>query len=157
MSRLPFVSALALLIPICGATAVVLAVAVGERAGAAPFAGVTPRNSAEAAGLARAADVIRFLRSGEDPRRVYPVRPEVISSAVVRATTLEATIWSRQLELVRVVDGLAPFDRDERAALACLAADLDVDDVVEYLAPEGAEYCEPGKALERVMARSRAS
>ena len=30
-------------------------------------------------------------------------------------------------------------------ALACLAADLEIDDVVEYLAPDGVASCEPGR------------
>jgi hypothetical protein len=158
MSRnLRLACTLALLVPICAATAGMLRVALGERAGLATFEDLAPRNSAEAAGWGRAGDVLRFLRSGEDLRREYAVRPEVISSAVRRATTLEASIWSRQLELVQLLDQVAVFDAEERASLACLAADLKVDDVVEYLAPDGIGYCEPGRALERVLARSRSS
>lgn len=156
-SRLPLACTLALLVPLCGATAGILLVALGEHAGAAPFAGLTPQNSAEAAGMGRAGDVVRFLRDGDDPRRIYSVRPEIISSAVRRATTLEALMWSRQLELVQLVDRLAAFDDAERAALACLAADLEIDDVVEYLSPDGAGHCAPGQALERVFARSSPS
>ncbi|NOT25026.1 MAG: hypothetical protein HOP16_02885 [Acidobacteria bacterium] len=127
----------------------------GDMVGAGPFVDRGPKNSAEAAGLARAADVLRFLRMGEDPHRVYPVRPEVISSAVLRVTTLEAAMWSRQLELVQLLDDQHSITREDRATLACLAADLKVDDVVEYLAPEGTGYCTPGQTLERVIARSR--
>ena len=156
-TRLPLACAVALLVPLCAATAGIMLVTAGERAGLAPFAGLEPRNSAEAAGLAHAGDVLRFLRKGEDPRQVYTVRPEIISSAVLRATTLEAAMWSRQLELVQLLDRLGAFDQRERAALACLAADLKVDDIVEYLAPGGIEHCEPGEALERVFARSRSS
>jgi len=154
-TRLPLACAVALLAPLCAALAWVVLVTSGERLGAAPFAGLAPRNSAEAAGLARAADVLRFLRMGEDPGEVYAVRPEIISSAVLRVTTLEATMWSRQVELVRLIDGQRAIDRDERATLACLAIDLGVDDVAGYLAPDGTRHCEPGLALERVMARSR--
>ena len=155
MSRLPLACAVALLAPLCAAMAWVAIVTGGERLGAAPFAGLAPRNSAEAAGLARAADVLRFLRMGEDPQDVYAVRPEIISSAVLRVTTLEAAMWSRQVELVKLIDGQSAIGRDERAALACLALDLGVDDVAEYLAPDGIGHCEPGQALERVMGRSR--
>jgi len=154
-TRLPLACAVALLVPLCAALAWLVLVTGGERLGAAPFAGLAPRNSAEAAGLARAADVVRFLRMGEDPRHAYAVRPEVISSAVLRVTTLEAAMWSRQVELVKLIDGQNAIDRDERAALACLAVDLGVDDVAEYLAPDGTRHCEPGQALERVIARSR--
>ena len=152
--RLSLACTVALLVPLCIAAAGTVLVTVGELLGAAPFAGLAPRNSAEAAGLASAGDVLRFLRMGEDPRRVYAVRPEVLSSAVRRATTLEAAMWSRQLELVQLLDRQAAFDLGERAALACLAVDLKIDDIVVYLAPEGTGHCEPGKALERVIARS---
>lgn len=156
-TRLPLACTIALLVPLCVATACLVLVTVGERAGAAPFAGLAPQNSAEAAGLASAGDVLRFLRMGEDPRHVYAVRPEVISSAVRLVTTLEAAMWSRQRELVQLLDRQVEFDRGERAALACLAVDLKIDDVVAYLAPDGASHCEPGQALERVLARSRSS
>jgi len=152
--RLSLACTVALLVPLCAAAAGTVLVTVGERVGAAPFAGLAPQNSAEAAGLASAGDVLRFLRKGEDPRQVYAVRPEIISSAVRRATTLEATMWSRQLELVQLLDRQVSFDFGERAALACLAADLKIDDIVGYLAPDGAGHCELGRALERVLARS---
>lgn len=156
-TRLPLACTVALAVPLCAATAGIVLVTAGERVGAALFAGLAPRNSAEAAGLGRAGEVLRFLRAGEDPRQVYVVRPEIISSAVRRATTLEAAMWSRQLELVQLLDRQEAFDEGERAALACLAADLKIDDVVEYLAPDGTGHCEPGKALERVIARSSSS
>lgn len=156
-ARLRLGCTIALLAPLGAATAGIVLVAAGERLGAAPLAGLVPQNSAEAAGLASAGDVLRFLRKGDDPRQVHAVRPEVISSAVRRVTTLEAAMWSRQLELVQLLDRQSAFDRGERAALACLAADLRIDDVVEYLAPDGTGQCEPGQALERVLARSRSS
>ena len=156
-ARLPLACAVALLVPLRAATAGIMLVTAGERAGLAPFAGLEPQNSAEAAGLAHAGEVLRFLRKGEDPRQVYTVRPEIISSAVRRATTLEAAVWSRQLELVQLLDLQVTFGQDERAALACLAADLRVDDTVAYLVPDGTGHCEPGKALERVLARSPSS
>jgi len=154
---LPLACTVALLVPLCIATAGLVLVTAGERAGAAPFAGTAPQNSAEAAGLASAGDVLRCLRMGEDPRHMYVVRPEIISSAVRRVTTLEAAVWSRQLELVQLLHRQAALDRGERAALACLAVDLEVDDVVEYLAPDGTGHCEPGRALQLVLARSRSS
>ena len=130
-------------------------VAVGERAGAAPFGGLVPRNSAEAAALGSASELLRFLRRGEDPGRVYDVRAEVISSAIARATTLEAAMWSRQLEMIQLLDRLGDLPSGpERRALACLAADLQVEDVVEYLAPEGISDCEVGAAIGRVVART---
>ena len=155
--RLPAICTIALLAPVAIVAAGLAWIAGGERVGATPFAGPVARNSAEAAGRGSAVDVMRFLRSGEDPRRVYATRPEMIASGVERATTLEAAMWSRQLELIQLLDGAGAIDGDgERRALACLAADLEIDDVVEYLAPDGVAHCEPGRAYERVLARTSA-
>lgn len=152
--RFPLMLALALLVPLCLATIGIVWVAAGERMGATPFAGLAPRNSAEAAALGRAGDVLRFLRRGDDPHAVFPLHPAVVSSAIVQATTLEAALWSRQVEMMRVLDQAGAIDADDRRALACLAADLEIEDVMEYLAPGGAGECEPGVALARVVART---
>ena len=153
-ARLPL--ALALLGPLCVAMIGIVGVATGERLGGAPFGGLVPRNSAEAAALASASDLLRFLRSGEDPHRVYDVRAEVISSAIARATTVEAAMWSRQLEMVQLLDreGAIPSG-PERRALTCLAADLQIEEIVEYLAPDEIGDCESGVAIGRVAARTR--
>ena len=153
--RLPVVIALALVAPIAAATVGILSVVAGERHGASPFAGLVPRNSAEAAGLGRAAELLRFLRAGQDPHAVYPVRPEILSSAILRATTVEAAMWSRQLELIKLLEREGAIDgHEEREALACLTADLEIDDVVQHLAPEGVSGCKPGQAIARVAART---
>ena len=153
--RLPVAIALALLAPIGVATLVMLTVAAGEPTGATPFAGLIPRNSAEAAGLGRAAELLRFLKAGQDPRAVYSVRPEILSSAILRATTVEAAMWSRQVEMIKLLEREGAIDSgEERTALACLAADLKIDDVVEHLAPDGLIGCELGQALARVTART---
>ena len=147
--------AIGLLLPIGVATIGVAWIASGELLGSHPFAGLEARNSAEAAALADASGLLRFLRRGEDPHAEYPVRPEVISSAILHATTVEAAMWSRQVELIKLLDREGVIhDGEERAALTCLAADLEIDDVVEYLAPEGASSCQPGQALARVTART---
>jgi hypothetical protein len=153
--RLPVAIALALLAPIGVATVGVLTVAAGECVGVTPFAGVVPRNSAEAAGLGRAAELLRFLKEGQDPHAVYSVRAEILSSAIRRATTVEAAMWSRQVEMIKLLEREGAIEgREERADLACLAADLKIDDVVEHLAPDGVSGCEPGQALARVTART---
>lgn len=154
--RLPLACAVALLVPLGIAAAGVVLVAAGERAGLTPFGGLMPRNSAEAAGIGSAAQVLRLLRMGDDLHRVHPVDPAVISSAVLWATTLEAAVWSRQVELFQALDREGVIRAADRLEVACLAADLRVEDVVEYLAPDGAEHCEPGKAFERVLARTTA-
>lgn len=154
-TRLPKVCAIALAAPLVVAAVWLAFVMAGDVMAAGPYADLGPQNSAEAAGMARAADVLRFLRFGEDPHRVYPVRPEIISSAILRVTTLEAALWSRQLALVELLDDQHAITHEDRARLACLAADLKVDDIAEYLAPDGTSHCVPGKAMERVTARSR--
>ncbi|HEY6361801.1 MAG TPA: hypothetical protein VIX63_11890 [Vicinamibacterales bacterium] len=158
MRKFELACAIALAGPL-GAVAVLLViVAAGERIGATPFSGVTPLNSAEAAGMASAVHVLRFLGMGEDPNRVYPIRPQIISSAVRRATTVEAAMWSRQLGLIQLLDRQgAIVGADRRRALACLAVDLRVEDAADYLAPEGTAFCEPGKAFEAVLARTSPS
>jgi len=156
--RLPIAVAVALAAPIGVATLGISWVAAGERAGVHPFAGLMPQNGAEAAALADAGGVLRFLRHGEDPQAVHPVRSEIISSAILRATTVEAAMWSRQVEMIKLLDreGVIGGD-DQRASLACLAVDLQIDEVVEYLAPGGTSSCQPGQALARVTARTHAA
>ena len=154
-TRLPFVLVAALLAPIGVVQAGLTWVAVGERLGASPFSGVVPRNSAEAAALGLSAVMLRYLRGGENPHDVYPVRAEIMSSAILRATTLEAAMWSRQVEMIKLLDREGAIRANgERRALACLAVDLAMEDVVEYLAPAGTVDCRPGDAHARVTART---
>jgi hypothetical protein len=146
----------ALVTPVVLATALVAWIAAGERLGGAPLAAIPPANSAEAAAMGAAAEMLRLLRSGNDPNRVSPIRPELISSAVLRATTLEAAVWSRQVQLIELLDREgAIVGADARRHLACLALDIGVDDTAEYLWPDAASQCEDGSALERVLERTR--
>ena len=62
---LTFACTIALCAPLYVATAGVAIVALGERIGASPFAGTIPQNSAEAAALGRAADLLRFGERSE--------------------------------------------------------------------------------------------
>jgi hypothetical protein len=75
MHKLETACAIALAAPLGAAALVLVIVTAGERVGAMPFSGVTPVNSAEAAGMASAVHVLRFLRKGDDPHRVHPIRP----------------------------------------------------------------------------------
>ena len=134
----------------------VLAVVVAEQSGARAFGAPPPANIAEAAGTARADDMLRRLRLGEDPHRLYDLRPEVISSTVLKATPLEAAVWSRQELIVRLLEREGALRDDaHRQEIACLAADLELDDMVEHLSPGGPPDCVPGQARERVQARTR--
>lgn len=155
MSVLQRLCLVALVGPLVATTAAMTWVAAGERAGYAPLAGFTPANAAEAAALGNAVQLARFLRQGEDVHRVHPLRPEVISSAVLRATTLEAAMWSRQVDLVEFLEREGAITAADRPGLACLAGDLEIEDVVALLAPQGTASCVPGEAMARVTARTK--
>lgn len=140
--------------PLCLVTIYLVAVSLTEAGGAALLAARSPANLAEAAASGRADLVLRLLRQGERADAVYDVHPDVISSAVRQATALEAAIWSRQLELVELLEREGAIAPDVRRALACLAGDLGVDDIAEYLGPAD-PACVPDEALEAVVARTR--
>lgn len=147
----------ALAVPPLLAIACGLAVGIAERSGVPLFAAVPPANLAEAAAVGRADDVVLRLRRGEDPRAVYDLRAEFISSAVLKATPAEAAMWSRQLLLIQLLDREGVLGGGaHRHELACLAADLEIEDVVAYLSPGGPPACAPQQARDRVLARTAA-
>jgi hypothetical protein len=147
--------AAALAAPLCAVIVSVTAVMLIERGGGTLFAARVPANLAEAAASGRADLVVRYLRSGQQPSSVYAIHPDVISSAVLEATALEAAIWSRQVELIELLDreGAIPHGT-VRPALACLATDLGAADIVQYLTGRGDTSCVPEQALSAVMART---
>ena len=111
------------------------------------------QNSAEAAAAGDAARALRFLRMGDDPTRIHAVRPHLISGNVLKVTTMEAAMWSRQIDMIRALDREgAIVDPDQRRDLACLAFDLDLPEVRRYLAADAA--CVRGAAIERIIERS---
>jgi hypothetical protein len=141
--------------PIAAGTLAVAWVALAEASGVPAFERGRALNSAEAAGLGDQADVLRFFTLGDDPNRVYPLRSWVLSPDLRWATPTEAAVWSRRIEMIRMLDEAgAIVGHDQRQELACLAADLGVRDVAEYLAPSGAS-CEAGAATQRVLERTR--
>ena len=155
MSSLQRLLAFALLTPPLLAILCAASIGIAERSGTTIFGSAPPANLAEAAAMGRADDVVRRIELGEDRRRVYELRPEVISPAVVRAMPVEAAMWSRQLLMVQLLDGEGAIgDSSEREEFACLAADLALEDIVEYLSPSGPPPCAPQQARDRVLARS---
>jgi len=130
------------------------AIAAAESAGGTWLTARTPANIAEAAGTARADLVVRFLEAGQDPARVYPLHPDVISSTVLHATALEAAVWSHQRPLIELLDRKGAIPGGGRHALACLAADVGVDDIVGYLSPAAPPDCVRGEAMGQVTART---
>jgi hypothetical protein len=136
------------------ALAVLLFVAI-ELPGGSPLSLGRPQNIAEAAGLGSGAEVMRLLQAGEDPTRIYTVRPEVISPSVDRASALEAAVWSRRLELVRLLDATGALTGDLRRDIVCLAKDLEAADIVGYLDPDRHADCVEGEARQRIVTRGR--
>ena len=66
-------------------------------------------------------------------------------------------MWSRQLEMIELLDreGAIPPEGGTRRALKCLAFDLGVDEVAEYLATADDAPCVPEEARTAVMSRTR--
>jgi hypothetical protein len=146
---------LALAAPLVVATLCVAGIGGAERLGGTFLHAAPPANLAEAASTGRADDVVRRLRAGEDAAQVYPLRPEAISSVVLHATTMEAAMWSRQLRMIQLLDREGAIGaQEDRRFLVCLASDLDVPDIVEFLAPGGAPACTRSEAYDRVLART---
>jgi hypothetical protein len=132
----------------------VLTLAAGERLGLRPLARPVLRNSAEAAASADAASMLQLM-AREPLGTMHTVRPGLLSSGIVKATTVEAAMWSGHVELIEVLDRRAAVttDPEERASLACLARDIDADAIAVYLAG-AVPACEPGAALRRMQARA---
>jgi hypothetical protein len=114
------------------------------------------RNIAEAAALGSDSTVMRLLLAGEDPNQVVEVRPYAISSSIRRVSGVEAAIWNHSIQLITLLDRVGTIGEGEnRRRLTCLAADLHVDNIIEYLAPNGASWCMPGQTVAEIEARSR--
>lgn len=147
--------ALLLALPASFVTAALLGVAAGERVAPRLFDYYRPLNSAEAAAAGDAAEVLRRVGLGEDPRRMYVVRPQFISSSVQHATALEAAMWSRREQMFVMLDRTGVLaDEPTRRELICLANDLSLPDVAKYLGRGTAATCQPQQALNAVLART---
>jgi hypothetical protein len=155
MSRRAAVPCLAAAVPALLATLAVLVFAVRELSGTTPLSNGPVRNVAEAAGAGQPSEVLRFLRAGDDPRRFWPVRREIISAYVTRPTGLEAAIWGGR-NIVELLDQRGFIaDGGTRARLACLAKDVGKGEVAEYLTAGGVPPCEPGAAFASLKDRSQ--
>jgi hypothetical protein len=140
-------------VPLVVAAAWSVILVAGERMGRAPFAAPAPRNSAEAAAAGDAGLMFRFLHQGDNPHWIRTVRPDLKSSSVVQVTTAEAALWSLNVDIVRALDRVgAVGDRERRRQLACLARDVELVEIADYLMPTA--DCVPGEAIGRVRARS---
>ena len=120
-----------------------------------PMAIASPQNIAEASGMGSAADIWRFFDQGEQPERVYDIRPEIISPQVTRASAVEAAIWSREVDVVRfLVERGALSAPAARRRMACLGAELGTKDIVEYLDPAHGAGCDGGSVADEIAART---
>jgi hypothetical protein len=153
--RLPRSLVLATVGPAVIGAILLMAFVVAELAGSSAFIHRSPQNLAEAAAVADAAAVLRRLRAGEDPSALVLVHPEVISSSVTRVNALEASIWGREIELVKLLDREGAIDATQRTYLACLSQGLGADAITEYLAPNGTDGCDADETLARIQARSQ--
>jgi hypothetical protein len=146
---------LAVALPAAITTVVIVGFTALEIAGRTPLA-LHPANMAEAAAMGNAAETVRRLSFGESPYRVEHVRGDILQSDPLRVTPLEAAVYSKKLELIRLLDSRGLLFGDEvRAPLVCLAADISAGDIGEYLQRDHAVECEPGAALGRIRARSK--
>jgi hypothetical protein len=155
--RVPDTATAAVLValPNAVAVAIVLVFVAAELIGATPFSYRPPANLAEAAGMGIASEVLRYLRQGEEPGQVMPVRPDIISSEVTQVTALEAAIWSRRVQVVRLFERQGALsDPSARQHVACLSAYLRADEILEDLAPDGLAGCDPAGTFEAIKARS---
>ena len=135
------------------ATVLVLVFITFELSGTTLVA-IAPANVAEAAGLGLGGETLRRVRMGEDVTARLTVRPEIISSSVKTVTALEAAVFARQVELLRMLDRQGSIaDPTVRRHLVCLAVDLEVHDIVEYLGGADAATCRPGAARAAVVQR----
>jgi hypothetical protein len=99
---------------------------------------------------------MRSLDAGEDPARVREVDPVIVSSSVLRATTLEAAVFARQVGIIEMLALRGAFKEDrQRLAIRCLAVDIEAADIAAFLTRDGDPVCEPQAELERVQERTR--
>jgi hypothetical protein len=142
--------------PVCVALIILVAFMAGETVGYSPLRYRPPHSVAEAAALATASEVLRHLRAGADPSAIVTVRPDVISSDVTKVSAVEAAVWGRTIELIRLLDREGAIPTPERRQyLACLSEALDARDILAYLAPHGISGCDAAGIMHSIQSRGR--
>jgi hypothetical protein len=63
-------------------------------------------------------------------------------------------VWSRRRELLELMVDERPPDAGTRAHLTCLARDLNIAEIVEYLSPDAPPDCVADAAIRAVRERS---
>jgi hypothetical protein len=127
-----------------------------EIAGHTPLAYDLPRNIAEAAGMGNGSEVLRMLREGQDPNAIVSISPDIISSSITRVTAIEAAVWGRRVQLLRLLEREGAIRSGEtREYIACLATLARVEAIVEEFAPGGVHDCDEEEVTRRLEERSR--
>jgi hypothetical protein len=146
---------LAATVPAVAVTIGLVVFSAAELSGGTPLSNGRFRNMAEAAGRGDASEVLRRMRLGDDPNRVEPVDPDIISSRFTRLTPLEAAVFSHHVELVHMLDRLgAIVDVGTRQHLTCLAADIGDAEIVRYFVGERAPDCAKDATVNAILART---
>jgi hypothetical protein len=144
--------------PGVAATIAVAAFSGLELLGRTPSSPGPVRNISEAVASGRAPDVMRLLTAGQDPNRVWPVRRDVISSAMTQVTAFEAAIVTGRTPMLDLLHRQgASTDAQTLEHLQCLASDLSAQEIVESLSSDRKPDCVYGAAIERVLERARRS
>ena len=137
-------------------TLAVLAFSGLDLLGRTPASPGPVRNIAEATASGAAPEVLRLLAAGQDPNRVWPVRPEFVSSTMTQVTAFEAAVVNRRAVMLELLNREgARVDEQSHGHLQCLAADLSAKEILGYLSPARTPDCEYGAAIERVLDRAR--
>jgi hypothetical protein len=101
---------------------------------------------AEAAATRDLADVERLIGFGADPNVAMVVRPGFLANVSVRATPLEAAVWSRDMEMITLLLGEGALVTGEQLrSLRCLNDkhhDADIRAWLERLGPEPWPACD---------------
>jgi hypothetical protein len=115
-----------------------------------------PRNVAEAAAMGNGSEVLRMLREGQDPNAILPVSPEIISSTITRVSAVEAAVWGRRVQLLRLLEREGAIRNVEtRQYVACLATLARVPAIVHEFAPAGVHGCDEDEVTRRLEERVR--
>jgi hypothetical protein len=142
--------------PALTATLLAAGFAAGELLGGHPFSYSRPRNIAEAAAMGSGAEVLRLLRAGEDPRAIMDVRSELISSNITRVNAVEAAVWGRRVQLLRMLERHGAIEGDDmKRYVACLATLARVPSIVEEFATSGTGECDEEQVARALEARAQ--
>lgn len=105
----------------------------------------------EAAATRDTGEIVRLIWRGDDPNVRWRVRRGLLSAVDEEVLPLEAAIRSRELEVVELlVDYGARVDDALRQQLACLAVQVNVEEIREFIDRLG----EPLVGLERCHAKA---